>query len=83
MAIISNETDERGYVFENQYIKVESVRVTKTTMNIEVGVRFKAEDELPHRVHNVEGEFDLESDKNVWEQAYVFIKQRWTDSQDV
>lgn len=81
MAIISNEIDERGHVFENQYIRVDKVSVTKNTMDIQVGV-YQDPDAFPHRVHTLQGEFDLYSDLNVWQQAYVYVKQRWSEHQD-
>lgn len=81
MAIISNEIDERGYAFENQYIRVDKVSVTKDRMTVEVGV-YKSPDVLPHRINVVEGEFDLYSDLNVWQQAYVYVKQRYPEHQD-
>lgn len=87
MAIISDEVDLRGHIFENQYIRVDRVNTTKTEMEIEAGVYYSEQSassgELPHRVHTLHGPFDMHSELNVWQQAYAIAKQRWPEHQDV
>jgi len=89
MAIITNEIDARGHLFENQYIRVDRVEATKSggTMNVHFGVYWSqqsAQDgEPPHRAHTVEASFDLYSQSNLWQQAYVAVKGRYPVHTDV
>ena len=85
MAIITDIITERT-TFPQQYVRVEAVQTTKDQMRIDVGVHLSEESSKevpPHRIEHVMGEFDLYGDKNVWQQAYEYIKRRWPDHTDV
>ena len=88
MAIIADEMDSRGYVFENQYIRVDRIEEIKkdSAMRIEVGVYMsqqQAQDGgLPHRAHAFHADFDLYSTDNLWQQAYVAVKRRYPEHTD-
>lgn len=85
MAIITDITTERT-IFPQQYVRVESVRADKNMMFVDVGVHFSEEsskESPPHRVEQVIGSFDMYSSKNLWEQAYDYIKNRWQNYTDV
>ncbi len=82
MAIITNVIDERGFVYENQYVRIEKASITnKIFLDVELGVYFTKQDAstggYPHRIENMQGEYDLFSSKNTWEQAYDLIKTRY------
>lgn len=83
MAIITDIPTDRT-VFPQQYVRVERILTNKSEMFIEVGVYFNEslKDQPPHRIESVQGEFDMYSDLNLWQQAYVRIKQKYTDSID-
>lgn len=85
MAIITDIITERT-TFPQQYVRVEAVRTTKDFMFIDVGIHFSEElskETPPHRIENIVGSFDMYSDQNLWQQAYVYIKARWPESTDV
>lgn len=86
MAIIAGTPGERGLFFPDQYIRIEKIEVEKTKMRIEVGVHLNQESALdgnpPHTVEYVFSDFDMYSTKNLWEQGYEKIKQRWVNSID-
>lgn len=84
MAIITDVITERT-VFPQQYVRVEAVRTDKNMMFVDVGIHLSeqsSKEVSPHRIEHVMGEFDLYSDKNLWEQAYIYIKNRWQDHTD-
>lgn len=87
MAIITDIIDERGHLYPQQYVNVHRVLAQKTSMDIEVGVYLSQESAQagipPHRVDAVyAAAFDMNSEQNAWQQAYVAIKQRWPDGVD-
>lgn len=86
MAIISNYYNGRTN-YPNQYIRVERVDINKVHMRIEIGIYLNeqmARDSVPpHSLEEIQGEFDLYSSKNVWEQAYDHIKQKWHNYTDI
>lgn len=85
MAVIKTITTERGVVFPDQYCRVDVVDVSnKNQMRFEVGVYLsqKSADLPPHRVELFNGDFDLYSDQNVWQQAYACLKTYWADAVD-
>ncbi len=88
MAIRTNVTSDRGYVYKNQYLRVVRVITLKNTIEVHVGVYDNESDTIPehmypHTIEFVTGPFDLYSTQNLWQQAYVYVKQRWPDSVDV
>jgi len=86
MAIIADERDERGYVFDQQYIRVDKIHAEKTTMQVEIGVyknqQAAQNGESAHRNHFLHADFDMNSPQNAWQQAYVAVKQRYPDGVD-
>ena len=85
MAIIADIITDRT-TFPQQYVRVESVRTSKQHMFVDVGVHLSEQTSKeipPHRIESVEGDFDMNSDKNLWEQAYEYIKQRWPEHTNV
>lgn len=85
MAIITDIVTDRTS-FPQQYVRVEAVRADKAMMFVDVGVHLSEQSSKevpPHRIEQVIGEFDLYSDKNLWQQAYEYIKRRWPDHTDV
>ena len=87
MAIITNVVDERGNMFEQQYVNVHRLLVNKDTMIVEAGVHHSEQSARdgapPHRAEAIYSvPFDMNSDLNPWQQAYVAIKNRWPDSTD-
>jgi len=88
MAIITDITTERGYVYRNQYVNVYDVIAKKNEMTVNVGIYMTEQDYRdgmpPHRIDTLSGQpFDMFSEQNLWQQAYVAIKNHWPDSQDV
>jgi hypothetical protein len=82
MAIITNVIDERGFVYENQYVRIERAVITsKSSLETDLGVYFNkqlaTDGQPPHRIETMSGEYDLLSSKNTWEQAYDLIKTRY------
>jgi hypothetical protein len=82
MAIYTDIIDERGYLYSNQYVRIEKVSITnKIYLDVELGVYFTKQDAstggYPHRIENIRGEYDLLSSKTPWEQAYDLIKTRY------
>jgi hypothetical protein len=87
MAIFTDIIDERGYTYENQYVRVESVSIkNKAELTIEVGVYYGKENsqngEFPHRTETFYGEYNLYDEKNSWEQSYDILKVRYPIHQD-
>ena len=85
MAVINTVVGGRGTIFPNQYCRIEEVQARKTRMFYTVGVHFDQEhaNEIPpHRTEVFEGEFDLFSPLNLWQQAYASLKQIWPDATD-
>lgn len=87
MAIIATVVDERGAIYNDQYIRVDELKLEKTKMQIYAGIYFNEDTAKnlnpPHRVEIFDGIFQLESEQNPWAQAYTTIKQRWPNHQDV
>lgn len=83
MAIITDVPTDRTF-FPQQYVRIDRVDVEKTQMRVDVGVYFNEsmKDHPPHRIEHVYGEFDLYSELNLWQQAYVYVKQRWPEYTD-
>ena len=83
MAIIADVPTERT-IFPQQYIRVHRVDVRKTEMVVDVAIFLNQSvtDNPPHRIEHVMGPFDLHSSKNLWEQAYALMKNRWPDGVD-
>jgi len=83
MAIITDVPTDRTY-FPQQYLRIERIDLNKTQMTVDVGVYFnQSMTELPpHRIEHVVGEFDLYSELNLWQQAYVYVKERWSNYTD-
>lgn len=85
MAIITDVITERT-TYPQQYVRVENVHVNKDTLTVDVGIHLSEESSKeipPHRIEHVDGPFDMYSELNLWEQAYVIIKQRWQTHTDV
>ena len=85
MAVIHNYIYPSGSEFPQQYCRIETAFVTKTTITYSVGVYLNkdATDNPPHALDQYEADFDLYSELNVWQQAYEALKQRWPDTVDV
>lgn len=87
MAIQTNIFAERGEVFTDAYCRIERVTVTRNQMHVEYGVyktQQEAVDEIPpFLIFDVHGEHVLNSEKNIWQQAYDIIKQRHPNCSDV
>lgn len=87
MALQRFYIDTRGTDFGQQYYRVDSIETTKTSMRVLVGVYFSeqaAKDgQPPHTGLNVEGDFDMYSSENLWQQAYAHAKRYWPDAVDV
>lgn len=84
MAIISDYFNGRT-LYPNQYIRIEKIETDKNQMRIDVGVHISQEYSIntpPHAIESLMCEFDLYSNKNLWEQAYVRIKQKWIEHVD-
>lgn len=83
MAIITDIPTDRT-LFPQQYVRVDRVTTDKNQMQIEVGIYFN--DTVtklpPHRMEIVFGDFDMYSSENLWQQAYVFVKNRWPNNTD-
>jgi hypothetical protein len=85
MAIIKTIVSESGFIFKDQYCRIEEATVfEKTTMRYTLGIYVSKEaiTEPPHRAEIFQADFDLFSELNLWQQAYVDIKNRWTDAVD-
>lgn len=84
MAIIADVVTERT-TFPQQYIRVDSVRTSKNEMLIEAGIYLSEslKDLPPHRAEILSGSFDMYSELNLWQQAYVVIKQNWPEYTDI
>lgn len=85
MALIVDIPHDRGIIYLQQYVRVDNVNTDKTNMQILAGIyqtKEAAENAPPHMAVNLYGEFDLYSSLNLWEQAYVYLKQRWPDAVD-
>lgn len=87
MAIITDFISDRGYVYRNQYGRVEEAKVMKTKIYATFGFYESQHDaeqnECPHSAEILSGDFDLNSNLNVWEQAYAIAKIKWPNSADV
>jgi len=84
MAIIANVVTETGAIFPQQYIRVDNVTAHKDRVSIFAGIYMNEElkNTPPHRAEILYGEFDLYSELNLWEQAYIAIKQMWPEYTD-
>lgn len=88
MAIKANYMANRGLLLTDQYIRVDRVIVTnKKTLDIEVGIYQSAEMAQkglpPPIIDNFYGEYDIYDLKcNIWEHAYIIIKQQFSDAID-
>lgn len=84
MAVIKTITTDRGVVYPDQYCRVDKVDAWKDKMLFDVGVYLNqvATENPPHRVIHFNGDFDMYSDLNLWQQAYAILKQQWPDSVD-
>ena len=87
MAIITDITTDSGYVFRQQYCRPDSIQVEKVTMTIYMGVyeshERASEGGIPHRVEMVHGPFDINSERNLWQQAYSIMKSKWPEYTDI
>lgn len=87
MAIQNDYITERGILFPEQYLRVDEIYTLKNQMTVTVGVYMnqeQASNGIPaHAADRLVGEYDMYSTKNLWEQAYVLVKQRWPDSIDL
>ena len=88
MALQGNVTTFGGEVKENQYIKIEDVTVTKTTLNVLVGYHnSKSESDSgkpPYEVTKYNGGSYTLSGNNPLVQAYEYLKtNKYTDATDV
>lgn len=87
MAIITDIQTERGYTYRQQYCRIENIDVSKLRMRIDMGIyesiQHAENDEFPHRSEIVYGDFNLESELNLWQQGYAIIKAKWPDSVDI
>lgn len=86
MALLLNYFDSRGTDFGIQYYRVDKVEVTRNKLQALIGL-YNTEQEAkngipPHTVIDVDGAFDMYSDKNLWQQAYAAAKAQWPDAQD-
>jgi len=83
MAIITDVPTDRT-IFPQQYVRVERVNTDKNQMFVDVGIYFNesVKDLPPHRIEHVQGEFDMYSSDNLWQQAYIYIKNRWPEYTD-
>ena len=87
MAVIADIIDERGNIYARQYVNIHRLLVSKTRMDVEVGV-YLTEEQARNGVPPQRGDlvfnapFDMFSLLNAWQQAYIAIKQRWPDSVD-
>lgn len=84
MAIIADVITETT-TFPQQYIRVDSVRTSKTDMHITVGIYLREDlkDNPPHRAEILNGSFDMYAELNLWQQAYIVVKQNWPEHTDV
>lgn len=84
MAVIKTIVSERGVVYPDQYCRIEEVMAFKTKMLYKVGIYLNqtATENPPHRIDTFNCDFDLYSDLNLWQQAYVHLKTVWSDSVD-
>lgn len=84
MAVIKTIITDRGVVYTDQYCRVETARVEKTSMQYDIGIYSNqaATENPPHRLETFEAPFDLFSGQNVWQQAYADLKTKWVDAVD-
>ncbi len=87
MAIITDVVTDVGYTYKSQYCRPHIVAATnKTTLFITVGVyetvQHAERGDPPHILHYLDGDFDMYSGNNLWQQAYVAMKKKWPDSTD-
>ena len=85
MAIISNYFNGRTD-YPDQYMKIERVDTNKNEMLVEVGIyltqQLAIDNMPPHAIEHIRGAFDMYSDKNVWEQGYAIMKEKWKNYTD-
>lgn len=84
MAFRTDIISERGVVYPNQYCRVDAVRATKTSMEVDLGVYLDtpSEGDVPHRLDTFRGSFDLFSPLNAWQQAYGVVKEYFPSTVD-
>ena len=87
MAIIATYIDDRHYVYPDQYINIHMVFASKSSMDVEVAIYHSQKSfedgQPPHTTHTIRNvTFDMFDSKNLWQQAYVGVKEFWTEFTD-